>query len=117
MFHRQPLVDELFQRINADVQMVCHKLLVHLFSGRYKALLVDGSGNGYLQTVCDYVHLNLARAKLLTPEQPLREFAWSNVWNDAARRRMHMGMWTHVSNLLAQTPEPINQTKLDLCHW
>ena len=33
-----------------------------LFSGRYKALLVDGSGSGYLKTVCDYVHLNPARA-------------------------------------------------------
>jgi putative transposase len=41
-----------------------HKLFGHLFSGRYKALLVDGSGNGYLKTVCDYVHLNPARGKL-----------------------------------------------------
>jgi putative transposase len=55
-----------------------HKLFGHLFSGRYKALLVDGSGNGYLQTVCDYVHLNPARAKLLKPEQPLREYWWSS---------------------------------------
>src|SRR5213078_923353 len=31
-----------------------HKLFGHLFSGRYKALVVDGSGNGYLKTVCDY---------------------------------------------------------------
>ena len=35
-----------------------HKLFGHLFSGRYKALVVDGSGNGYLRTVCDYVHLS-----------------------------------------------------------
>ena len=33
-----------------------HKLVGHLFSGRYKSLLVDNSGNGYLKTVCDYVH-------------------------------------------------------------
>src|SRR6185437_4163044 len=32
-----------------------HKLFGHLFAGRYKALIVDGSGNGYLRTVCDYV--------------------------------------------------------------
>jgi len=38
-----------------------HKLFGHLFSGRYKNLFVDGSGNGYLKTVCDYVHLNAAR--------------------------------------------------------
>ena len=28
-----------------------HKEFGHLFSGRYKALLVDGSGSGYLKTV------------------------------------------------------------------
>jgi len=28
-----------------------HKLFGHLFSGRYKALIVDGSGTGYLRTV------------------------------------------------------------------
>ena len=33
-----------------------HKRFGHVFSGRYKALIVEGSGNGYLRTVCDYVH-------------------------------------------------------------
>src|SRR6267142_4422518 len=56
-----------------------HKLFGHLFSGRYKALIVDGSGDGYLRTVCDYVHLNPARAKLLGPEQTLRAFRWSSL--------------------------------------
>jgi hypothetical protein len=36
-----------------------------LFSGRYKSLIVDGSGSGYLKSVRDYVHLNPARAKLV----------------------------------------------------
>jgi REP element-mobilizing transposase RayT len=54
-----------------------HRVFGHLFSGRYKAIVVDGSGNGYLRTVCDYVHLNPVRAKLLTPEEPLRAYAWS----------------------------------------
>ena len=35
-----------------------HKLFGHLFSGRYKALVVAGCGNGCLRTVCDYVHLS-----------------------------------------------------------
>src|SRR5580765_2000118 len=39
-----------------------HKLFGHLFSGRYKALIVDGSGSGYFKTVCDYTHLNPGRA-------------------------------------------------------
>src|ERR1041385_4656472 len=37
-----------------------HKLFGHVFSGRYKAVLVDGSEGDYLQTACDYVHLNPA---------------------------------------------------------
>jgi len=55
-----------------------HKLFGHLFSGRYKALLVDAASPGYFRTVCEYVHLNPVRAKLLTPEQPLRDYVWSS---------------------------------------
>ncbi len=55
-----------------------HKLCGHLFAGRYKALVVEGSGNGYLRTVCDYVHLNPVRAKLLRDEQPLESYPWSS---------------------------------------
>ena len=55
-----------------------HKEFGHLFSGRYKALVVDGNGDGYLKTVCDYVHLNPARAKLVTTEQTLAAFRWSS---------------------------------------
>src|SRR6266853_4762428 len=55
-----------------------HKEFGHLFGGRYKSLVVDGSGDGYLKTVCDYVHLNPARAKLLSREQSLRDFRWSS---------------------------------------
>ena len=48
-----------------------HKEFGHLFSGRYKSLLVDGSATGYLKSVCDYVHLNPVRARLLKEEPPL----------------------------------------------
>ncbi len=41
------------------------KLLGHVFSGRYKAVIVEGGGNGYLRTACDYVHLSPVRARLL----------------------------------------------------
>src|SRR5436309_9688154 len=49
-----------------------------VFSGRYKALIVEGSGNGYLKTVCDYVHLNPVRAKLLTAKQELSAYPWNS---------------------------------------
>jgi REP element-mobilizing transposase RayT len=55
-----------------------HKLFGHLFSGRYKSLIVEGSGSGYLKSVCDYVHLNPARAKLVKVAQPMKRFAWSS---------------------------------------
>ena len=55
-----------------------HKLFGRLFASRYKALIVDGSGNGYLKSVGDYVHLNPVRAGLLRPEQPLETFRWSS---------------------------------------
>jgi putative transposase len=54
-----------------------HRLAGHLFSGRYKALIVQGDG-GYLRTVCDYVHLNPERAKLLQAEELLRAYRWSS---------------------------------------
>ncbi len=56
-----------------------HKLLGHLFSGRYKAVIVEDSGGGYLKTVCDYVHLNPARAKLPGWEHGLGAFPWSSL--------------------------------------
>lgn len=55
-----------------------HQYFGHLFSGRYKSLIVDGSGNGYLRTVCDYVHLNPARANLLKPAHQLSDYPWSS---------------------------------------
>ena len=55
-----------------------HREFGHLFSGRYKSLIVDGSGNGYLKTVCDYVHLNPVRARLIRPDRPLESYAWSS---------------------------------------
>ena len=55
-----------------------HKLFGHLFSGRYKSLIIDERGGGYLRTACDYVHLNPVRAVLLSSDQPLSAYAWSS---------------------------------------
>jgi len=77
-----------------------HKLSGHVFSGRYKALLVDGRG-GYLRTVCDYVHLNPVRARLLRPADELRAYPWSSlVWFAAARA--HRPAWMRVDRLLGE---------------
>jgi len=86
-----------------------HKLFGHLFSGRYKALVVDGSGNGYLKTVCDYVHLNPARAKLLRPEQPLRAYRWSS-WPEYLKRPGKRWRWLRVDRLLGENRIPLDST-------
>ena len=78
-----------------------HKLFGHLFSGRYKALLVDGSGNGYLKAVCDYVHLNPVRAKLLGRKQKLTDYQWSSYgeYLKPARQRWR---WLRVERVLGE---------------
>ena len=82
-----------------------HKLFGHLFSGRYKSLIVDGSENGYLRSVCDYVHLNPVRAKLLTPQQRLKEYRWSSYpeYLKAAPKRP---LWLRVDRLWGEMRIP-----------
>lgn len=78
-----------------------HKLFGHLFSGRYKALIVDGSGNGYLRTVCDYVHLNPARAKLVKPGQPLSGYRWSS-WPEYLKAPGERWPWLRVDRFCGE---------------
>lgn len=55
-----------------------HKQKGHLFQGRYKALLVDPSGD-YFQTVSNYIHLNPARAHGFDLEKgELTNYVWSS---------------------------------------
>jgi hypothetical protein len=78
-----------------------HRLFGHLFSGRYKALPVDDSGTGYLKTVCDYVHLNPARAKLLPAKTKLSDFAWSS-YGQYLRPRGGRVPWLRVDRLMGE---------------
>ncbi|MEK7685505.1 MAG: transposase [Verrucomicrobiota bacterium] len=78
-----------------------HKLFGHLFSGRYKALIVDGSGNGYLKAVCDYVHLNPARGGLVTAEAALSSYRWSS-WPEYLKRPSQRWPWLRVDRLLGE---------------
>ena len=78
-----------------------NKRFGHVFSGRYKALVVDGSSNGYLRTVCDYVHLNPVRAKLLADDQRLLEYPWSSFGAYLAAPA-HRPAWLRVDRLLGE---------------
>jgi putative transposase len=82
-----------------------HKHFGHLFSGRYKSLLVDGSGNGYLRTVCDYVHLNPARAKLIRKTGQLSDFQWSS-YPAYLKPRGARPPWLRVDRVLGEAGIP-----------
>ena len=62
---------------------------------------MDGSGDGYLRTVCDYVHLNPARAQLIASEARLESFRWSSypACLHPPRQRPH---WLRVDRLLGE---------------
>lgn len=76
------------RRINAR-----NRLWGHLFGGRYKAILIEGSLSAlghrrrwqrdYLSEVIDYVHLNPARARLAGPANADRpsvaDYPWSSL--------------------------------------
>ena len=66
------------QRYNAR-----HRKRGHLFQGRYRAVPVEaGDRELYLQTVSTYIHLNPARAKLISVgEQKLWQYRWSSYRN------------------------------------
>jgi putative transposase len=82
-----------------------HKLCGHLFAGRYEALVVDGSGNGYLRTVCDYVHLNPVRARLVKPADPLESFRWSS-YPPYLKAALERPPWLRVDRLLGERGIP-----------
>jgi putative transposase len=76
-----------------------HETPGHVFSGRYKALVIEADGGGYLRTACDYVHLNPVRAGLLAPRERLLSYPWSSrVWYMAGRE--HRPGWMRVDRLL-----------------
>ena len=78
-----------------------HKLFGHVFSGRYRAIVIDGNDPGYLKTVCDYVHLNPVRARLLKPEERLLGYPWSSLGWYAATTE-HRPAWMRVDRLLGE---------------
>jgi len=78
-----------------------HKECGHLFAGRYKALHVEGGGDGYVRTVCDYVHLNPARAGLLKAGKALQAFPWSS-YGDYLKTARQRPVWLRVDRLFGE---------------
>jgi REP element-mobilizing transposase RayT len=84
------------QRFNAR-----HQMRGHLFSGRYKALMVDERDHSYLRTVCDYTHLNPARAGLIAAQQSLESYPWSS-YIDYLNLPMKRPVWLRTDRLLGE---------------
>lgn len=78
-----------------------HKLAGHVFSGRYRSMLVDGATPGYLKTVCDFVHLNPVRSSLLKAGERLLSFPWSSFPSYLASPKYRPD-WLRVDRLLAE---------------
>lgn len=78
-----------------------HRLFGQVFSGRYKAQLVEGSGTGYLRTACDYVHLNPVRARMLAQGERLLSYPWSSYGAYLAAPEHRPG-WIRVDRLLGE---------------
>ena len=78
-----------------------HKRSGQLFTGRYKSLVIDGSGTGYLGTVCEYVHLNPARAKLLTSKKRLSDYPWSS-FGEYLKAPSRRWAWLRVDRVLGE---------------
>ena len=54
-----------------------HKLFGHLFQGRYKAAVLDGSDPRYFQVASTYIHLHPARAGLIrVGRERLKRYRW-----------------------------------------
>ncbi|MCO5043852.1 MAG: transposase [Kiritimatiellae bacterium] len=86
-----------------------HRRSGHVFAGRYKALVVDGTGDGYFRTVCDYVHLNPARAGLLAADERLVTYRWSS-WPEYMKTPGKRWPWLRVDRLMGEGGVPKDST-------
>ena len=67
----------------------------HIFQGRYKSQLVEGSD--YLGALCHYIHLNPVRARLV-PAEEVSHWPWSSLhWLEHPERRPS---WFHPAPAL-----------------
>jgi hypothetical protein len=55
-----------------------HRLRGHLFSGRYRSIVVDEAEDGYLRRVSDYTHLNPSLGGILSKGEVLESYPWSS---------------------------------------
>jgi len=75
---------------------------VHVFGGRYKAVLVESEGGRYLETLMDFVHLNPVRAGLVDVDEGkgLLEYELSSLSQGYGVAASHRPVWLAVKEAL-----------------
>jgi hypothetical protein len=68
----------------------------------------------YLKSVCDYVHLNPARAKLVAPDTPLKVFAGSS-WPAYLLAPSKRPAWLRADRVLGEWGIPKDSPAACLC--
>ncbi len=72
----------------------------HVFQGRYKAVPIESESGHYFETLSTYIHLNPARARLLTdPKKGLEQHRWSS-YMDYLRPASRRPVWLRVDRVL-----------------
>lgn len=72
----------------------------HVFQGRYKAVVIQTDSGKYFETVSTYIHLNPARARLLTAESPeLESYRWSS-FPEYLKTRSNRPPWLESNRVL-----------------
>lgn len=85
------------QRFNAK-----NKLWGHLFGGRYKAIVVQGGGEGYFRKLIDYVHLNPVRAGLVSKGDGFDGYPWTSL-REYRKPPSKRFPWMRTADALAET--------------
>ena len=69
---------------------------------------------GSLLTVCDYVHLNPARANVLKAEEPLSAYAWSSEEEDMPPGPSHFGEAVQAERRVVEGLKRMGWSEADL---
>ena len=78
---------------------VRHRKWGRLFGDRYKAVLVEGGGGYYYQTLLDYIHLNPVRAGLVrgAAGQSVLDYPWSSLAGGYALAPSKRAPWLNAT--------------------
>ncbi len=80
-----------------------HRKWGRLFGDRYKAVVVETEDGDYFGKLCDYIHLNPVRARLIRTEreQSVSDYPWSSIASGYALAPRKRAPWLETGDALA----------------